>query len=197
MRACRTVLNRIWRLIGHSGLPLAQSLLSRVGAFAADRREDFEVPLGDILYHGSLHYLIDRHIYFSGGYALAELDFLKKAAAVVSRRTKAVTMLDIGANVGQHSLALHRYIGRILAFEPSQEAAVRLRRNIAANRISNIEVHEVALGDRDEMAWLGSGLPGNDGSRSLSWTLSEAESTAVIAGTQASTSLGCSLAWTE
>ena len=80
-------------------------------------------------------------------------------------------MLDIGANVGQHSLALHSYVDRIVAFEPNPATAERLRLNIKMNAIQNIELYQVALGDSDEIGVLGSGLDGNDGSRSLNWSI--------------------------
>lgn len=80
-------------------------------------------------------------------------------------------MLDIGANVGQHSLAMASRYDRILAFEPSAEVSERLEANIKRNTINNIELYGVALGEKDETAILGSGLIGNDGSRSLNWTL--------------------------
>ena len=82
-------------------------------------------------------------------------------------------MLDIGANVGQHSLALHSNVDKIIAFEPNPATAARLRLNIERNAIRNIELHEVALGDSDEIAMLGSGLEGNDGSRSLNWSIDQ------------------------
>lgn len=78
---------------------------------------------------------------------------------------------DIGANVGQHSLFMSQFANRIFAFEPNDAVADQFERNIRINNISNIALHRVALGDLDGQANLGSGLPGNDGSRSLNWTL--------------------------
>lgn len=133
--------------------------------------QDFKIDWEGLRYHGNLRHLIDRYVYFRGGYALHEIALLRAVSQIIRGRKGSVTMLDIGANVGQHSLALHRYVDKILAFEPNPEVAARLRLNIERNAIENIELHEVALSDVDETGTLGSGLDGNDGSRSLNWSL--------------------------
>ena len=168
------MLNLLLRAIGHSGVPFSNSLVARLGGLKAARPKPFSVVWRGIRYHGDFEHLIDRHIYLFGAYAPAELDFLELASKILRvQGIHYLTMLDIGANVGQHSLALQRDVDRIIPFEPSNRVAHRLRRNIETNKIANIEVHEVALGDRDVAGQLGSGLPGNDGSRSLNWTLDQ------------------------
>jgi len=64
-----------------------------------------------------------------------------------------MTVVDIGANVGFYTLMAARLVGetgRVHAFEPSKPTLEKLRRNIAANRFTNIVVHEIALSDRNE-----------------------------------------------
>lgn len=161
------------RALGHSRLPYAHRVLWRSGVFASRRPMEFAVDWCGIRYHGNLEHYVDRQLYYLGAYEAVELEFLNQAASILRKRRGRVTACDIGANVGQHSLFLHRKVDRIVAFEPSPVAAGRLRTNIERNGISNIEVHEIALSDRNRVARLGSGLPGNDGSRSLNWTLDE------------------------
>ena len=67
------------------------------------------------------------------------------------------------------------YAKHVVAFEPSQIACDRFNANIAANKLDNIKVFPLALGDEDGEAQLGSGLAGNSGSRSLAWTLDQNE----------------------
>ena len=164
------MLEVLFRVLGHSGLPGAQSLLWRLGAFAGNQDRPFEIPWRGLTYQGNRRFSIDRYIYFQAAYAPVELNFLAQIASIMRKRRSFLTMLDIGANVGQHSLAMVSHYDRILAFEPSAAVSGRLEGNIKHNRIQNIEVFDVALGDKDEAGILGSGLNGNDGSRSLNWS---------------------------
>ena len=164
------MLNGFWRALGRRPNRLAKSALFRSGVLSKPKNLDYTVKWEGLTYSGSLRFLIDRHIYYAGGYSMHEIDFLRQASDIIRQNKGSVLMLDIGANVGQHSLALHSYVDRIIAFEPNPAPAERLRLNILRNAIKNIELHEVALGDVDELAVLGSGLEGNDGSRSLNWS---------------------------
>lgn len=56
--------------------------------------------------------------------------------------------IDGGANIGLYSLLFSRLVGeagRVVAFEPDPTNAERLRRNLALNELSRVEVQEVAL----------------------------------------------------
>jgi len=60
--------------------------------------------------------------------------------------------VDVGANVGAHTLTLSRLVGpsgRVLAFEPNPIVRTRLARNLAINSIRNVVVHACALGSAD------------------------------------------------
>ncbi len=59
---------------------------------------------------------------------------------------------DIGANVGITTLFFARCVGQeglVTAFEPVPLTAQRLRENVRINRLHNVRIYEVALGDRD------------------------------------------------
>ena len=58
--------------------------------------------------------------------------------------------IDVGANVGQHSLFLSRYCKQVHAFEPYEPVRRQLESNIQYNDIRNILVHNVGLGDSSE-----------------------------------------------
>lgn len=58
------------------------------------------------------------------------------------------TVLDIGANVGAHSLRMARAVGsggRVVAFEPTSYAHGKLVKNVALNSFENITLEKVAL----------------------------------------------------
>lgn len=63
------------------------------------------------------------------------------------------TVLDIGANVGYHTVRLSRNVGpggRVIAIEPTSAACLRLRKNLELNACQNVSVQALALSDREE-----------------------------------------------
>lgn len=65
-------------------------------------------------------------------------------------------VFDVGAHVGFYSLlAAHANpSARVIAFEPLPAAAVRFRRNVEENGLSNVELFECAVGDAPGRATL-------------------------------------------
>lgn len=61
---------------------------------------------------------------------------------------KAVS-IDVGANIGLYSLALSVLApgGKVYAFEPSPDAFGNLQKNLAQNKVTNVKVSQLALGD--------------------------------------------------
>lgn len=90
---------------------------------------------------------IDKDIFVEGMY---ELRILRVIERVFSRRPGSI-MVDVGANIGNHAIYLSRYFDRIICFEPSPEIAARLKSNIKLNGITNIQVENVGLSNRDAM----------------------------------------------
>jgi FkbM family methyltransferase len=88
---------------------------------------------------------IDKCIFVDGAY---ELRFLQVIERFFRRRPHAV-MLDIGANIGNHAIYLSNSFGRIICFEPSPYIAERLKKNIALNGLTNVEVHTIGLSNRE------------------------------------------------
>lgn len=65
------------------------------------------------------------------------------------------TVLDIGANVGAHTLLLAQEVGptgRVVAIEPTDYAVTKLRKNAALNPPLNARIHalQLMLGDTDD-----------------------------------------------
>jgi len=74
-----------------------------------------------------------------------------EVAAAIRRYTRAgTTVLDIGANIGAHTLLFARLVGsggRVIAFEPTDYAFEKLRRNLALNPFPQVEAVKLALSD--------------------------------------------------
>lgn len=100
---------------------------------------------------------VDRNIFVEGIY---EKRFLENIRGAFDENAIA---LDIGANIGNHALYLHKDFREIHCFEPNSETFRRLSRNVNANGISNIKMHQVALGDSDTIMDFRENLDGNLG----------------------------------
>jgi FkbM family methyltransferase len=61
--------------------------------------------------------------------------------------------LDVGANIGNHSLFFSGYFFRVAAFEPNDTATGIFRVNMRLNHVDNIDLFEAGLGNesKDEM----------------------------------------------
>ncbi len=60
------------------------------------------------------------------------------------------TAVDVGANVGTHSIMMARRVaaaGRVIAFEPTPTTAGLMRENLVLNKIENVELVEAAISD--------------------------------------------------
>lgn len=93
---------------------------------------------------------IDFSIYLLGAFEPATV------AAYERHVDEGMTVLDIGANVGAHTLHLARLVGpdgRVLAFEPTRWAVDKLQANIALNPqlAAPISVFQVMLVGRDDV----------------------------------------------
>jgi len=116
---------------------------------------------------GRLLVSLDDYVGRSAFY-VGDLD--RKVSAVVDRFVRpGDTVLDIGANIGLVSLRLAQRVGPagvVHAFEPNPSVASRLTAALQASSVSNVQLHECALGA--ENATLKLSVPdGNAGAASL------------------------------
>ena len=63
---------------------------------------------------------------------------------------KGKTMLDIGSNIGQHSLILSSYCKEIYAFEPIPKVYEQFNKSIAKNNIQNIKTFNLGISNKKE-----------------------------------------------
>ena len=103
----------------------------------------FRIANDGVWLEGDLASLIEREFYLYGGYERDQIDlFLSQIPH--GRRD---TILDIGANIGTHSLRFSQAFDRVLSFEPNPLVIDRLRANVALNNAHNVAVHHVGLGE--------------------------------------------------
>lgn len=85
-------------------------------------------------------------IYFGGQPDFNEMQFMK------SYLKAGDAFLDIGANIGIYSLYAASIVGRngvIDAFEPGTDTADKLQKQIDLNRLQQVNLHRVAVSDRN------------------------------------------------
>lgn len=88
--------------------------------------------------------VIDNDLYRLGCYEAGTLQFIRDSVSNNS------TVIDVGANIGAMTLFAAKLVpdGRVLAFEALPHIANDLRHNLVINGFTNIDVHQVALGER-------------------------------------------------
>lgn len=103
----------------------------------------FTIRFGPYRYSGNATNLIDYHMLSRGAFEPGLARLLQDWA----RLNPASIFLDVGANVGVHTLALAPIVKQIVAIEPFPPVADRLEATLAVNKISNVAVERVALSD--------------------------------------------------
>lgn len=114
------------------------------------------------------HY-VDWQVLTTGGYENADLSFLASLAAPVHRPLT----LDIGANIGHHSFIFATLGWRVMAFEPNPTLWPFIEAKISSANLSNLRLHRVGLGDKDEV--LGFRVPDKSNSGTGHFIVQEAE----------------------
>ena len=97
-------------------------------------------------YFGDLYNLIDRRVYRHGAF---EPHILFLIRDILTTQVNPI-FLDIGCNVGQHSLFASQYANQVHAFDPFPQVLERLEKNISINQLKNIRIHQVGVGAANE-----------------------------------------------
>src|SRR6056300_436074 len=87
------------------------------------------------------------------------LELLKKITTPV--------VMDIGANIGNHTLAFSTVANKVLASEPLPAVYALLESNVKANHLTNIQTFPFALSDQEEEATIYMVKEGNVGASSF------------------------------
>jgi FkbM family methyltransferase len=119
----------------------------RIAAMMAPRNKaaSFVVANSSGFFAGDFSSFIDRRMYLFGEY---EEDLIREFISAVPPGRRG-TVLDIGANVGTHSLAFARHFRHVHAFEPNPQLWESFARNIDLNDLDNVSLHKTGLGDQE------------------------------------------------
>lgn len=95
-----------------------------------------------------------------------ELSMLEDMGRRLSEKS---TVIDVGANIGNHTFYLSNIVGcDVIAFEANAELAAAMRMTIEQCQLQNkVTVHDFALGDRDTIADFETQQPENLGAQAL------------------------------
>lgn len=98
-----------------------------------------------------------------GLYEKENLELLLRLLSMLSQPV----VLDIGANIGNHTLAFATVASRVHAFEPIPRIHALLRQNVEQNALPDVTLHAVALSDSDGEATIHMVTDGNYGASSF------------------------------
>jgi FkbM family methyltransferase len=142
-------LPELLRFLGHQDW-LAFGVRDRIIKYFFDpdtvEEKEFEIDFFGLKYQGNLNTFIDWSVYFYGAYEKGILFLLRD---IVKEKRNPI-FIDVGANVGHHSLFMSKYCHKIHAFEPYDKVKDILISKLSSKNCSNIVVHNVGLGERNE-----------------------------------------------
>lgn len=89
---------------------------------------------------------VDNEIYLHGAFEKPCLELIK------NNLNKGGVFIDIGANIGQHSLFASKIVGndgRVVLFEPLKDLCEQIEKSVQKNEIKNIFINNVGCGDKE------------------------------------------------
>ena len=119
----------------------------RLSKLGAAPNTPFVKDFFGLQYHGNLNNNIDFNIYFYGAFEKPLLYFLRDVMSTVDREP--VMFVDIGANVGQHSLFMSAHGAQVHSFEPFDRVRNQLQNQIDQNALDSITVHPLGLSNEN------------------------------------------------
>ena len=107
----------------------------------------FEADFFGYTYIGYTGSYIDSQVLENGAYEKDILFFMRDYLVSLGSIDKVV--LDIGAHTGHHSLFLSKFADTVWSFEPYEKLLVRFREMVSLNKIDNIRIEAIGLGDEE------------------------------------------------
>lgn len=109
---------------------------------------EFVVPFYGARYRGNFDTFIDWSVYYYGAYERDDLVVIDDFLAALGDPV----FVDVGANVGHHTLFAAMRCRRVIAVEPFEPLVRRIRQKITDNALSNVTIVACGLGERDGTA---------------------------------------------
>jgi FkbM family methyltransferase len=99
-----------------------------------------------VRYTGNLNNFIDRAVFFYGAHEREAMIYMG------SRINPGDVVLDIGANVGHHSLFFSTKAQTVHSFEPNPNFRRQFEQLMHINNVTNVTLHQIGLGDSSHNA---------------------------------------------
>jgi FkbM family methyltransferase len=139
----------ILRIFGHQKW-LSFGIRNRVIRFfvSPDKliNKKFKINFFGNIYPGNLNSYIDWNVYFFGAYEHETLKLFEYILSKINCRT----VLDIGANVGHHSLFISGFAKQVICLEPFPIFFKLIEEKISINCIENIVAYNIGLSNKNE-----------------------------------------------
>ena len=90
----------------------------------------------------------DMHIFYTGAWEKYILYLMRDVMR--SLRPSDGVFVDVGAHKGHHSLFMSKYVAVVHAIEPYEKVLNVFRKMIAINKITNIKIHPIGLGEESK-----------------------------------------------
>lgn len=142
---------RLLRALGHQHtlrFGFRDRLLRRFDDPDRTSSEEFVVPFYGAKYRGNFDTFIDWSVYYYGAYERDDLELIGDFLAALG----GPVFVDVGANVGHHTLFAATRCRRVIAVEPFEPLVRRIREKIDDNSLTNVTIVACGLGERDETA---------------------------------------------
>lgn len=107
---------------------------------------EYEAPFYGRRYRGNLSSYMDWMVFFYGAYEREELFLLRDLAHAAGGGV----FLDVGANVGHHTLFMSAHATEVHSFEPYPPVREVMEERLRANGVGNVHVHPVGLSQATE-----------------------------------------------
>lgn len=143
MAAFDALYRLLWRCQQRLPKSLSRSLYKRMSRRQIAPDFPFVADFYGLRYEGTLANNIDFNVYYYGAFEKHVLHFLGDTLKAIA--PDGGVFVDVGANVGQHSLYMQRFASAVISFEPWAPVREQLLRQITVNGITNIEVQPLGV----------------------------------------------------
>jgi FkbM family methyltransferase len=109
---------------------------------------EFEINFYGMKYAGNTKDSTDRLFFLFGGDEKYMFSFMKDYRLITKNNN--FVFVDVGANVGSHSMFMAKYASKVHAFEPNRIVREAMNSNLYINAIENVVVHPIGLGNSNE-----------------------------------------------
>ena len=142
-------LSWLWKFQHHLPLRASRFVYKQLNRAGQTPDLSFQCKFYNLEYHGNLNNNIDAAIFYYGAFEKPLLHFMGAAMSAIAGQNG--VFVDIGANIGQHSLYMSQISQRVIAFEPFAPVRARLEYHCRLNALNNVAVHALGLGNESKI----------------------------------------------